>query len=109
MTLGSCWLMQDDMKARTRGERVSGTGSGPEATPKNQLSANAMVNRDTISDKEVLATLSGFQYQESQRSLSVEFLKSCKSNHLLSRFPQDINNQDPSPRFTWSTTGTSTV
>ena len=40
----------------------------------NQCSANLMSNRGPISDKEVLATLSGLQYQECHMSLYLELL-----------------------------------
>ena len=46
-------------------------------------SANSMSNMDTMSDKEVLATLSVFYYQESQRTLYADLLRLDMSNHLL--------------------------
>ena len=68
-----------------------------------------MIDRGTISDTEVLATLSGFQYQESHMTFYVDVLKSDIYSHLLSKVPQDIKNPDPSPSFIWSTIGTITV
>ncbi len=72
-------------------------------------SANSMINRDTMTDKEVLATLSGSQHRESQRTFYFEVLRSDISNHLLSNIPQDIKAKGTNPSFTWSTTGTGTV
>ena len=66
-----------------------------------------MSNRDTNSDTEVLATLSGFQYQESQKTFYLEMLKTDITKHLIALLPQAIKDQDPT--FTWSTTGTNTV
>ena len=78
-TFAQCWLVQDDIKARTNGERVFFWDRfWGRSKMDNPSSANSMSNRDTISDKELLATLSGFQHQdpESQRALYVDLLKS---------------------------------
>ena len=110
MCIGKCWLIQDGIKARTNGERVFWDRLWDSANMENPGSANSMSNRDTISDKEVLATMTGFQYQGSQRSLYLELLKSQTYPTTCSPIsPQDIKNQDPNPSFTWPTTGTSTV
>ena len=71
----------------------------------NQCSANFMSNKDTMPDKAVLVTFSGFQYQECQRTFYLELLNST-SPITLSKLPQNIKNQDPNPNFTWSTAGT---
>ena len=75
MILGKCWLFQDDIKARTNGGRVFWDRFWGRGSMDNPGSANTMSNRDTISDKEVLATLSGFQNKESQRILYLGALK----------------------------------
>ena len=109
MLLGKCWQLQYDIKARAHGERVFWDKFWGRGNMDNLESANSISNRDTISDIEVLATLSGFQYQASHRSFYLDVLKSDISNHLLFKAPQDIKNQDPNPSFTWSTIGTGTV
>ena len=103
MIVGKLWMQQDEIKARTDGERVFWDRFWGRCNMGNPSSANSMINRDTISDKEVLATLSGLQYQESQRSFCLEVLKSDISRHLLSMLPQDIKNQYTNPSFTLST------
>jgi hypothetical protein len=97
MTLGNCWLIKDDTQARARGERVFRDMFWGIENMDAPGSANSMSNRDTMSEKEVLATLSGFQYQESQRSLYLELLKSDISNHLLSKLPQDNKTKTKTP------------
>ena len=61
MILGKCWLLQDDIKARTNWETVCWDRFWGRGNMDSPGAANSMSNRDTISDKEVLATLSGFQ------------------------------------------------
>ena len=92
MILGKCWLIQDDIKVQTNGEnKVFKDKFWGRGHMDNPSSANSMSNRGTISDMEVRATLSGFQYQESQRSFYSEVLKSDISIHLLSKL-------SPAPR-----------
>ena len=62
LTIVKCWLIQDDIKARTNGERVFWDRFWDRDNMDNPGSANSMSNTYTISDQEVLATLSGFQY-----------------------------------------------
>jgi hypothetical protein len=109
--LSKVWLRQEEIKTRTGGSRVlwDRFWNTKKEYLDNPDSSNFMSNRDTNSDTEVLATLSGFQYQESQRTFYLEMLKTDISKYLMERLPQDIKNQDPNPTFTWSTTGTNTV
>ena len=109
LILGKCWLIKYDAKAKTKGTRVFWDKFLGKGNMDNQSSANSLSNRETASDMEVLATLSGFQYRESGKSYYVDMRKSDIASHLLSNVPQYIKNQDPTPSFTWSTTGTNTV
>ena len=73
-TLSNMWFIQDDILARTGGGRVFwdrfwGTKRD---NMENQCSANFMINKDTMSDKAVLGTVSGVQYQACQRSFSLQ-------------------------------------
>ena len=97
MILGKCWLTQGDTKDKTNGTRVFWDTFWGRGNMDNPGSAHSMRSRDTISDMEVLATLSGVQYQESQRSFYLEVLKSDTSSHLLSNVPQYIKDQDANP------------
>ena len=97
MVIGKFWLIQDAMNARTNGGRVFWDRFWGRDNMDNPGSVNSVSNRDTISDQEVLATLSGLQPQESQMSLYLELLTSDISNHLLSNVPQEIDNQDQTP------------
>jgi hypothetical protein len=109
--LSKLWLTQEDVRTRTGGSRVlwDRFWGNKRDYLDNSGSANFMSNRDISSDSEALATLSGFQYQESQKTFYLEMLKGDISKHLINRLPQDVKNQDPNPTFTWSTTGTNTV
>ena len=109
LIIGKRWFLQDDIKAKTHGEIVFWDKFWGKGKQDNLISANSMSNRDNISDVEVLATLSGFQYQGSGKSFYLDVLKSDISNHLLSKAPQDIKSQGHNPSFTWSTTGANTV
>ena len=109
MILGKCWLPQEDIKAKTNWERVFWDKFWGKCNMDNTGSSNSMSNSDTISDMEVLATLSGLQYQEYGKSFYLEVLNTDISSHLISKVPKDVNIQDPSPSFTWSTTGTNAI
>ncbi len=82
MNLGECWLLQADIKARTNGGRVFWDRFWGRSKIDIPSSASSMSNRDTIPDMEVIATLSGFQYQESGKSfLYVDVLNTDISSH----------------------------
>ena len=65
MMIGTRWLM-GYIKARTRGEAALLCRFWVIENMDDPGSSNSMSNRDTMLYKEVLATLSRFQFQESQ-------------------------------------------
>ena len=95
--LSNLWLELEDIKQRTGGQRVlwDRFWSNKRDHIDNQGSANFMSNRDTNSDTEALATLSGFQYQESNKSFYLEMLKTDISKHLISRLPRMSRTKTP--------------
>ena len=103
------WLLHVDIKARIGGGRCFGTCSGAGATWRTSAMPTIGSIGTPYQTMRYFATLSRLQYQESQRSVYWELLKSDIANHLLPKHPLDIKSQDPNPSFTWSTTGTSTV
>ena len=99
MILGTCWMIKDGMKANTNEDKVFWDEFWGIENTDAPSSAYSMSIRDTIRDKAVLATLSGFQYQEIGKSCSLDVFKSDISSHLLSKVPQYIKNQDPPPQL----------
>ena len=109
MIIGKGLLAQYDINAKTKWEIVFWDSFWGIDNMDAPSSANSMMNKDTMSDTEVLATLSGVQYKESKRTAYFGLAQVRQIQPLALQYSPGHKDQGHRAQLHLANTGTSAV